>query len=252
MNHVLRTPADAAPQLPTEGVEARQVSADVLPCSWAQLWGAGTAAQVQRGLGADGGRRGHPRGLGEAGGARGGGRRGGEAGGRPSRAGRRRGDGGAVAGGGGVGGGGGGGGRQVQDSHFPADRGAEGELAAVDGGGGARGDGERRRRGELAAEPRGFVVQGVGRPRALVGGEEELQRPERDQRGERQEIQILNGFLTIKRLFVFGINILINLITIYDHCSSTIKSTANYSDNRVVGLSHFLKKIRQNYLIPAS
>lgn len=50
------TPADAAPQLPTEGVEARQLPADdVLCCSRAQLRGAGTTAQVQRGLGADGG-----------------------------------------------------------------------------------------------------------------------------------------------------------------------------------------------------
>ena len=85
----------------------------------------------------------------------------------------------------------------------------------MDGGGGARGDGERRRRGELAAQPRGFVVQRVGRPRALVGGEEELQRPERDQR--ESQIQILSGFLTVKRLFVFGINVQRNLITIYEH-----------------------------------
>lgn len=69
----LHTPADAAPQLATEGVEARQLSADILPCSWAQLWGAGTAAEVQRGFGADGGWRGHARSLREAGRARGGG-----------------------------------------------------------------------------------------------------------------------------------------------------------------------------------
>lgn len=71
MNHAfvfqLHTPADAAPQLATEGVEARQLSTDILPCSWAWLGGAGTAAKVQRGFGADGGWRGHPRGLGEAG-----------------------------------------------------------------------------------------------------------------------------------------------------------------------------------------
>lgn len=79
----LHTPADAAPQLPTEGVEARQLSADILPCSWAQLWGAGTTAEVQWGLGADGGWRRHPRGLWEAGRARGGGWRGGEARGGP-------------------------------------------------------------------------------------------------------------------------------------------------------------------------
>ncbi len=80
---LLHTPADAAPQLPTEGVKARQLSADVLPCSWARLWGAGTTAEVQRGLGGDGGRRGHPGGLGEAGRARGSGRRGGKARGGP-------------------------------------------------------------------------------------------------------------------------------------------------------------------------
>lgn len=49
------TPADAAPQLPAEGIEARQLAAHVLRCSWAQLRRAGTSAQVQRGLGADGG-----------------------------------------------------------------------------------------------------------------------------------------------------------------------------------------------------
>lgn len=86
-----------------------------------------------------------------------------------------------MTGGGGVGGRGGRRGGQVQGSHFRADRGTEGELAAVDGGGGARGDGERRRRRKLAAQPRRFVVQGVCRPRALVGGEEELQRPERQE-----------------------------------------------------------------------
>lgn len=72
----LHTPADAAPKLPTEGVEARQLSTDILPCGRAQLRGAGTAAEVQRGLGADGGWRGHPRGLREAGRARGSGWRG--------------------------------------------------------------------------------------------------------------------------------------------------------------------------------
>lgn len=40
----------------------------------------------------------------------------------------------------------------------------------------------------------------------------------RETREESVRVQILNGFLTIKRLFVFGINILIKLITIYDHC----------------------------------
>lgn len=85
-----------------------------------------------------------------------------------------------MAGGGGVGCRGGRGSGQVQGSRFPTDRGTERELAAVDGGGGARGDGERRRGGKLAAQPRGFVVQRVRSPRALVGGEEELQRPKRD------------------------------------------------------------------------
>ncbi len=87
-----------------------------------------------------------------------------------------------MTGGGGVGCRGRRGGGQVQGSCFRTDRGTEGELAAVDGGGGARGDGERRRRGKLAAQPRRFVVQGVGPPRALVGGEEELQRPERQKK----------------------------------------------------------------------
>lgn len=171
------TPADAASQLPAEGVEARQLPADVLPGGRAQLGGAGASAQVQRGLGADGGGRRRPR---EAGRARGGGGRGGEAGGGPGGARGRGGDGGAVAGGRGVGGGRGRGGGQVQGPRLPADRGAEGELAAVHGGGSAGGDGEGRGGRKLAAEPRGLVVQRVRRPRTLVGGEEELQRPERD------------------------------------------------------------------------
>lgn len=99
----LPTPADASSQLPTEGVEARQLPADVLPCGGAELGGAGTTAQVQRGLGEERGRRGHSRGLREAGGALGGGRWGGEARRGPGGAGGRRGDGRAVAGGGRVG-----------------------------------------------------------------------------------------------------------------------------------------------------
>lgn len=177
---LLCTPADAASQLPTEGVETRQLSADILPCSWAQLWGAGSTAEVQWGLGADGSWRGHPRGLWEAWRARGSGRRRRKAGGGPGRAGRRRGDGGTVAGGGRIGSRGGGCGRQVQSSHFPTDRRTKGELAAVDGRGCARGDGERRWRRKLADQSGGLAVQGVRSPRTLVSGEKKLQGPKRD------------------------------------------------------------------------
>lgn len=53
-------------------------------------------------------------------------------------------------------------------------------------GGGAGGDGERRRRGELATETGRFVVEVLASPRPLVGGKEQLQRPEEGQRDGRR------------------------------------------------------------------
>lgn len=97
------TPPEAAPQLPTEGINARQLSTGILPCSWTQLWGTRTTAEIQRCLGGDRGWRGYPRGLGEARRPCGGGWRGGKARGRPGRARWRRGDGWAVTRGWGVG-----------------------------------------------------------------------------------------------------------------------------------------------------
>lgn len=55
----------------------------------------------------------------------------------------------------------------------------EGELSGSDWGGGAGRDGEGRWRGELAAEARRFVVRVLATPVVLIGGEEQLQGPEK-------------------------------------------------------------------------
>lgn len=55
----------------------------------------------------------------------------------------------------------------------------EGKLSGSDRGGGAGRDGEGRWRGELAAEARGFVIRVLATPVVLIGGEEQLQGPER-------------------------------------------------------------------------
>lgn len=129
------TSADAPPQLPAQRVDARQLPADLLWGAGAQLRGAGASAEIQGGLGVGGGRGGHQ----------------------------------GVVGGGGAGG-------EVQGAalaaHGGGGGGGEGELARVDRGGGARRDGERRRRGELARQARGFAVQMVPAPGTLVVGEE--------------------------------------------------------------------------------
>lgn len=74
----------------------------------------------------------------------------------------------------------GGGAGQVEATHPGSDGGVEGELPCADRGGGAGGDGQRRRRGELAAETRRFVVYVIPTSVILVGGKEQLQGPEEE------------------------------------------------------------------------
>ena len=126
------TSADAPPQFPTEGVDTRQLPADLLWGTGAWLGGAGASAEVQRGLGAGGGWGGHQGVVG-----------------------RSRAAGGA--------------GGEVQNTTLAAHGGAEGELARVDRGGGAQRDGERGRGGELARQARGFAVQVVSQDMSNKG-----------------------------------------------------------------------------------
>lgn len=105
--------------------------------------------------------------------------------------GQRRGGGGGSRGLGGVGGRGAAGRRlglagrgtgQVEAPDPGRDRRVEGELPRPHRGGGAGGDGQRRRRGELPAEAGRFVVHVLGASVVLVGGEEQLQGPGRRRR----------------------------------------------------------------------
>lgn len=77
---------------------------------------------------------------------------------------------------------------QVQAPHPGRDRRVEGQLPHAHRRGGAGGDGQRRRGGELPAEAGRFVVGVLGASVVLVGGEEQLQRPEQRRRAERHEV----------------------------------------------------------------
>lgn len=67
----------------------------------------------------------------------------------------------------------------------------EGQLPHPHRRGGAGGDGQRRRGGELPAQAGRFVVHVLGASVVLVGGEEELQGS--DQRGRREERHEVRG-----------------------------------------------------------
>lgn len=107
------TSTDAPSQFPAEGIDARQLPTGFLRSTGGKLGGAWAPTEIQGGLGLVGGRRGHQ----------------------------------GIVGRGGAAGAGRGAGSEVQDASLAAAAhgGAEGELAQVDRGGGARRDGERRR-----------------------------------------------------------------------------------------------------------
>lgn len=69
---------------------------------------------------------------------------------------------------------------QIKAPDSGRDRGVEGQLSSSDGGGGPGWDGQRRWRGELAAETRRFVIHVVHASVILIGGKKQLQRPKKE------------------------------------------------------------------------
>lgn len=69
---------------------------------------------------------------------------------------------------------------QIQAPNSGRDGGVKGEFPRLHRGGCARRDRQRRWRGELPAQARGFVVPVAGSSVVLIGGKEQLQRPEQE------------------------------------------------------------------------